>query len=36
MNTDVNGQDSACVIGMRRKKVAFTSVEELKETTDFE
>lgn len=31
-----NSQDSACVIGLRKKGVAFTPVAELKEITDFE
>lgn len=31
-----NAPDSACVIGLRKKVVAFSSVTELKKETDFE
>lgn len=31
-----NSADSACVIGLRKKVVAFSPVTELKKVTDFE
>lgn len=31
-----NSPDSACVLGMRKRALVFTSLAELKEQTDFE
>lgn len=31
-----NSQDSACVLGMKRRALVFQPLEELKEVTDFE